>query len=124
MDSFNAFNRAQEAISKGAISKVFDWDKAARIIKERNPKWAKAGLRGDMEWTGGLIWYDGKPVDSNNTYTYLMSVWATPILEVSLSDEDDDYEVIECYLMDNDNPNKWNAATYWAESALNIVNNV
>ena len=58
--------------------KVFDWDKAAKIIKERRPKTASAGLSEDWEWTGGTIYENGKPV--KNEYTYLASRWATPIL--------------------------------------------
>lgn len=47
---------------------VFDWDKAARLIQEKKPKWATAGLRGDWEYTGGTIYEDGKPVmdDASN----------------------------------------------------------
>ena len=35
---------------------VFDWDKAAEIIKKRKPTYAAAGLRQDWENTGGLIY--------------------------------------------------------------------
>lgn len=41
---------------------VFDWDKAARIIKERRPIRAGAGLRDDWENTGGVIFADRKSV--------------------------------------------------------------
>ena len=40
---------------------VFDWDTAARIIAEKSPKFAVAGLEGDFEYTSGVIWKDGKP---------------------------------------------------------------
>lgn len=34
---------------------VFDWDKAARLIKEHHSAYAIAGLAGDMEYTGGIF---------------------------------------------------------------------
>ena len=39
---------------------VFDWDKAARLIVEKKPHRAWAGLRGDFCNTGGMIYEDGK----------------------------------------------------------------
>ena len=30
---------------------VFDWDKAAELIREYNPSYAAAGLQGDWEYT-------------------------------------------------------------------------
>ena len=57
---------------------VFDWDKAAELIREYNPSYAAAGLQGDWEYTGGCIWDEAKPVFDN--YTFLASTWATPEL--------------------------------------------
>ena len=31
---------------------VFDWDKAAELLRGRNPSYAEAGLKGDWEYTG------------------------------------------------------------------------
>ena len=53
---------------------VFDWERAAQRIKETGAKEASAGLYSDWEYTGGAIWRDGKPVDSDDTYTYLASI--------------------------------------------------
>lgn len=53
MDSFSAMMRGQAARMAGAAHMVFDWDKAARIIRERKPSTAAAGLSGDWEYTGG-----------------------------------------------------------------------
>jgi len=92
---------------------VFDWAKAARIIKERCPCIAEAGLRGDWEWTGGTIWRDGAPVSEADTYTYLASTWAVPELDV-------DGNIIECYMMED--TTDWDAKTYWPPEALNILN--
>jgi hypothetical protein len=111
MDSMLAFFKAQGA-PKGE-EKVFDWLKAAQILAERKPDIACAGLQSDMEWTGGYIWRDGRPVPKEETYTYLASNWATPILEI-------DGEEIECYRMMKDVP-EWNSATYWPEEALAVL---
>lgn len=112
MDTISAFGRAQAA--KGREHKVFDWDKAAQIIRERKPTTASAGLSGDWEWTGGPIYANGKPVPANETYTYLSSNWATPELDV-------DGDVIACYRMESETPG-WGSGTYWPESSLAILN--
>lgn len=95
-------------------SMVFDWHKAATLIHEQRPSVAGAGLAGDWEWTGGVIYRDGKPVPKKDTYTFLASTWATP--EVSL-----DGETSECFVAQNDSPG-WDSETYWPESALAILN--
>jgi hypothetical protein len=95
MESFAAFKRAEA--SRGNEMMVFDWAKAARLVKERKPTIASAGLRGDWEYTGGEIWKDGKPVPEEETYVYLASTWAVPELEL-------DGEVVECYVMQNNGP--------------------
>ena len=89
--------------------KVFDWDKAAKIIKERKPETASAGLAEDWFWTGGTIYKNGRPVKSA---TYLASSWATPVLLI-------DGEEIDCY-----QPKwyqGWDEDTKWPESALKIL---
>lgn len=91
--------------------KVFDWEKAAQIIKERKPETASAGLAEDWEWTGGLIYKNGKPI--KNEYTFLASRWATPVLIL-------DDEEIDCYRPDG--YHNWNENTKWPESALKILN--
>lgn len=96
--------------------KVFDWDEAARIIKQRKPMSAVAGLRGDMEWTSGTIYEDGEPVFDD--YTYLQSRWATPILV--LWNEDTGGIEMECFKPKG--YNGWNEKTKWPESALAILN--
>ena len=92
---------------------VFDWDAAARIIKERNVDHAEAGLRNDWENTGGIILENGKPV--MNSYTYLASTWAVPEIMI-------DGMYIECYRMQSDVP-KWGAKTKWPKSSLEILAN-
>lgn len=108
MDTMHAFMLSMA--SQGCKRKVFDWDKAARIILEKHPKNASAGLRDDWGCTGGVIYEDGKPVTDD--YTFLASTWAVPELEV-------DGETIECWVWENDT--KWDADTKWPKSALDIL---
>ena len=89
---------------------VFDWDTAARLIKERQPKVARAGLHDDWEYTGGTIYEDGAVVTDD--YTYLKSTWAMPELEM-------DGEVVPCFVMKHETT--WTAKTKWPESALKIL---
>lgn len=98
---------------RGRPPMVFDWDKAAELIRRSGAKSARAGLRGDWEWTGGHILKDGSPVPKEETYTYLASTWAVPEIEV-------DGEIHECYRMQEDSPG-WDEKTYWPESALLIL---
>jgi hypothetical protein len=112
MDTIEAFIKGEA--SKGKEPMVFDWNKAARLIKAKNAKSASAGLSGDWEWTGGSILEDGKPVSADDTYTFLASTWATPELSI-------DGEIVDCYLMKSETDG-WNSETYWPESALAILN--
>lgn len=109
MDTFTAFARGSANRDKELM--VFDWDRAAEIIKERQPKYASAGLAGDWEWTGGTIFEDGREIIDN--YAYLASTWATPELNI-------DGEIYDCYKMQSEVP-EWNSSTKWPESALKIL---
>lgn len=113
MDTASAF--AMGAANRNKPMMVFDWHKAAEIIRERKPKVASAGLRGDWDWTGGYIYRKGKPIPQENTYTFLASTWAVPELEI-------DGELIPCYIMEDDT--EWGSKTYWPESAINILRGV
>ena len=90
---------------------VFDWDKAARLIAEKKPKVASAGLRGDWEHTGDAIYAAGEPI--KDCYTYLASTWAVPELSI-------DGWSTPCYRMQHEVPG-WNAVTVWPDSALSIL---
>jgi ATP:corrinoid adenosyltransferase len=116
MDSMAAFGMAKSAAARGAKFMVFDWDKAAQLIKERKPKEASAGLRSDWEYTGGTI-YTADEGPAKSSYTYLASNWATPELDL-------DGEIIPCFVYEDEetNPNKWNEHTLWPETALAILN--
>lgn len=97
--------------NRGNEQKVFDWDKAASIIKERQPEQAVAGLKEDMEYTAGVIWEHGHIV--TDSYTFLASTWATPVLVL------DDDEIIPCYLMAS--KTTYTSDTVWPESALAVI---
>lgn len=111
MDTMSAFAMGQA--NRGKPVMVFDWHKAARLIVERKPTRARAGLSGDWEWTGGDIYAEGRPVPVGDTYTYLASTWATPELEI-------DGDTVDCFVMKDDSPG-WDSGTYWPESALAIL---
>lgn len=104
------------AARRGAKQMIFDWHKAARLIKERQPQVASAGLESDWGSTGGTI-YTGKdgPVKKDESYTYLSSNWATPELDL-------DGEIIDCYIESDNNPEGWSESTVWPDSALAILN--
>ena len=108
MDTLLAY--AINRMSQGNELMVFDWDKAAKLIVEKRPCVASAGLRDDWEWTGGVIYSDGKP--DKESYTYLASKWAVPELIM-------DGEVTPCYVMESQT--EWNAETKWPKSALEIL---
>jgi hypothetical protein len=112
MDSLSAF--AMGEANRDKEQKVFDWVKAATLIKQRGAKNASAGLRGDWEYTGGEILCDGKPAPIEDTYVYLASTWATPELEI------DGGEKVPCYRMASETPG-WDCDTYWPVEALEIL---
>lgn len=109
MNTFEAIARG--TASQNNPSKVFDWDKAAHLIRENQPKEAGAGLSGDWEYTGGTIYRDGQIVTDD--YTFLVSTWATPELEM-------DGDKVDCWKWMSDSG--WNAQTKWPESARAILN--
>ena len=111
MDSMKAF--AMGEANRGKKLKVFDWDRAAELIKKCNAINAYAGLADDWEYTGGKILENGIPVPEEDTYVYLASTWATPEIEI-------DGRVFDCYKMQSETDN-WDAKTYWPESAKKIL---
>ena len=108
MNTLDAFVMGEANRSKERM--VFDWDKAARLIAEKKPHRAWAGLRGDFCNTGGVIYENGKLITYE--YTYLASTWAVPELVM-------DGEIVECYKMEAETP-KWDAYTKWPKSAVEI----
>jgi len=102
MDTMSAFANGQA--NRGKELMVFDWHKAAKLIKESGAKEASAGLAGDWEYTGGTILEDGKPMNGG---AYLASTWATPEIEIYGVTQD-------CYIMQSEQPT-WDAKTNWPE---------
>jgi len=110
MDSMSAFVCGEMNRNKELM--VFDWDKAAQLIKAGGFKNADAGLHSDWDWTGGNIFSDGKP--NHNDYTFLASTWATPEIMI-------DGDTQDCYKMQSETPG-WKSDTKWPQSALDILN--
>ena len=107
--NFEIMKRSLEAI--GNPLRVFDWDKAAQLIKDFGTKEASAGLLDDWNWTADAIFTDGVP--NMQCKCFLASTWALPMLEI-------DCERIECWRMESETPG-WHAHTVWPESALRIL---
>jgi hypothetical protein len=97
------------------MERVFDWLKAAKIIADRKPDIAEAGLAEDWGWTAGVIWKDGRPTNTDDpeSYTFLGSTWATPVLVV-------DGEQIECFVSQAESPG-WDEKTFWPGEARRYV---
>ena len=109
MNTMEAFMMAEE--NQGNESRIFDWERAASLIRKHKPRIAEAGLDEDWSYTSGVIWEDEKPIRDENCY--LKSVWATPVLYL-------DAAKIPCWRMAPQAPG-WAACTLWPDSALNIL---
>lgn len=92
--------------------RVFDWDRAAGLIREHRPTVARAGLRMHWDTTGGTIYQDGKPVIDD--YTYLSSCWFVPEIDLGIAG------VFDCWRYEDETPG-WGDDTKWPESALEIL---
>lgn len=112
MDTMAAYQMALAAKARGAKHRVFDWDKAAQLIKERGATDASAGLAEDWEYTGGTILKDGQPAQDAFSTLYLASNWATPALILD--------EFFECWRYSEEVPG-WNEETFWPPSARGIL---
>ena len=109
MDSMAAFMMGET--NRGKELKVFDWNKAARLIKESSCQYASAGLQDDWGCTGGDIFIDSKPIMDGGCY--LASTWAIPEIDI-------DGEIQDCYKMQSET-DKWDSQTIWPKSALKII---
>lgn len=56
MDTPTAFRLERAALLAGAPRRLFDWPTAARLIAEHRPTVVRAGLGGDWEYTGRVIY--------------------------------------------------------------------
>jgi hypothetical protein len=109
-ENVEGYIRSTIAQAAGEPGRAFDWCKAARILKERQPAEADAGLLEDWGYTAGTIWLAGEPV--TKSYTYLASLWATPALRIG-----DEY--ITCAISRADT--EWDSHTVWPPEALAIL---
>ena len=89
--------------------KVFDWDLAVRILLAEGATEACAGLAEDWEATSGWILRGGKPIARSESYTYLASQWATPVLKIGDT-------VYDCFQLQSLAP-ELDAYTFWPEEA-------
>lgn len=108
---------AKEAKEKGAKMMVFDWDKAAAIIKTfaaHKDLICEAGLQGDWGYTGGIIFENGKP--TNDSYTYLNSNWAKPTLILEWDGEEK--EALDCFTIKK---TRFTSSSKWDEKSLKIL---
>lgn len=110
MDTMSAMIMGE--MNRGNPKKVFDWVKAAELIKKRKPHRVSAGLVEDWSCTGGEICVGGVIVPEEDTYVYLASTWATPVIEM-------DGETVDCFIMEDDTT--WDSGTYWPKEALAVL---
>lgn len=117
-DGFNPNGQGQINKKLGIPLRAFNFDKAAEIIKDRlktHPNLiAEAGLQGDWDYTGGVIFKDGKPTKDN--YTYLCSNWATPTL--ILECDGMELEEIDCSTEESE---RFKSSSTWDEISLSIL---
>ncbi len=111
MDTMSAFALGEK--NRGKEEMVFDWEKAARLIRDKKPSVVRAGLAMDWEYTGGDIYRDGGPVSKDDTYVFLAGTWAVPEIEI-------DGEISQCYRMKSETPG-WDSDTYWPDEAASII---
>lgn len=116
---FGADMLAKADEAKGNKHRVFDWDKAAQLIKdhlvEHPDLIAEAGLQGDWSYTGGGIFRNGKP--TNDEYTYLASNWAPPTLILSWGGEEQ--ETLECWTYEDGS--RFDSGSKWDEQSIEIL---
>ena len=129
MDSMTAYSMKQAAIASGtAKMRVFDWEKAARLIKSyANNSILKidsvtAGLKDDLEWTGACIFEKGKP--NHDARPFLASIWATPIIVFRCYAYNDTLGEIEIDCWKYMDETEWNEYTVWPQVAIDILEGI
>jgi hypothetical protein len=95
--------------------KIFDWDKAARLIKEKKPKMpVLAGIKEDWHYTFGAIYDNGEIINDSSPWTY--SNLYTPQMVINR-------EFIECWIYAKEELIfSKDELNHWTESAINILN--
>lgn len=99
---------------------VFDWDKAARIIRDRKPLSADAGLERDWLNVAVEIYRSGKIIEYDEKTMFMgyrASMWDVPLLRLYFSDKHTENYV--CYVTESQT--EWDADTWWPQSARDIM---
>ena len=107
--------------------KVFDWNKAAMILRhyrknlgdEFKHVCVDACLAEDYGNTEGAIISNGE-IPKDDYKPYLASIWATPMFTVYI-DKNDEGEEYECWKYSDQTPG-WDAMTFWPEESIEIFN--
>lgn len=98
--------------------RIFNWDEAARRIKQANARSVIAGILEDPDNTAGLIFDREIPVmervSGTMTFTVLGSVWGKPAMMI------DNESPKECWILQSET--EWTPQTKWPQSALDILN--
>ena len=110
--------QSEQARKQSKPMMFFDWDKAASIINEKiklgGVLVAEAGLQGDWDYTGGIIFESNEPV--TDSYTYLSSNWAVPTLIIDI---DGMAEELECFTTDENT--RFDSGSKWDKESLKIL---
>lgn len=97
--------------------RVFDWEKAVKIIREKNATEAAAGILEDWMMTAATILENGKPELESGAY--LLSTWGTPAIEIG-------DELIRCFKTIDDSDKlqsrdeRWQLSQ-WPNEALKLL---
>jgi hypothetical protein len=114
----NAMSRDYVFDQKGNTMRdiyIFDWNKAARILRERKPSMATAYIGGMREHTEVSIWVNHGPLLGCNAFLLSHDICGyQPRLDCGA-----DYAT-DCAIKINDTDD-WGPDTWWPESAIDIL---
>jgi len=110
---------AKASANRGNKQRVFDFDKAAVIIREKLKECpglvAEAGLEGDWSYTGGVIFMNGKHF--SDEYTFLSSTWAVPTMILITDGEE---VSMPCWHYESEC--RFTSGSKWDETSIAILN--
>lgn len=94
--------------------KAFDWESAAKLIKERGAKEVSIGLMEDWDCTSVTILECGQVIKPEYSEHHLLSNWATPMMVI-------DEEEVECYYDNLGLEEARKSQELWPKVALEIL---